>query len=158
MASITEKITEVLKPTIEAMGFELWGVEFNHIGRHSTLILYIDSDKGVSIDDCSDVSRQVSSILDVEDVISYAYDLEVSSPGLDRMIFNLEQMKKYLGSMIKVELNMPVDNHRSFKGVLESIEDNILTFTVMDGMSLEVLYSNVKKARLVPIFDKKEKK
>ena len=93
----------------------------------------------------------------MEDVISYAYDLEVSSPGMDRILFTREQMLRYAGSQISVELNMPVDKYRRFKGTLESAEGAVLKFAVRDGNTLEVLFSNIKKARLVPNFDKKEK-
>ena len=152
LANINEKLTEILKPSVEGMGFELWGIEFRHQGRHSTLVVYIDKEDGITIDDCSDVSRQVSAVLDVEDVITYAYDLEISSPGMDRLLFTFDQMKQYIGSDMNVELNMPVDNCRKFKGCLESVADTVLTFRLKGETSLEVLYSNVKKARLVPVF------
>lgn len=140
------------------MGFSLWGVEFRHQGKHSFLTIYIDSEKGVSIDDCSDVSRQLSSVLDVEDIITYAYDLEISSPGMDRILFNLDQYKQYIGSEINFELNMAVGNYRKFRAVLEKIEDTVLTLKTKTEEHIEVLYSNVRKARLIPDFSNKEVK
>ena len=87
LAVIKDQLKDVIQPTVEGMGFILWGIEFKHVGRKSFLTVYIDKDGGVTIEDCSDVSRQLSSVLDVEDLITYAYDLEVSSPGMDRLFF-----------------------------------------------------------------------
>ncbi|MCR4554729.1 MAG: ribosome maturation factor RimP [Succinivibrionaceae bacterium] len=160
MAVIKDQIKDVIQPTIEGMGYILWGIEFKHVGRKSFLTVYIDKDGGVSIEDCSDVSRQISSVLDVEDLISYAYDLEVSSPGLDRLFFNIEQFKQYINEKIDIELNMPMDNHRKFKGLLVAVADNIVTVKLDDDTSLDIMYPNIKKARLVPNYDfsKKEEK
>lgn len=160
MAVIKDQIKNVIQPTIEGMGYILWGIEFKHVGRKSFLTVYIDKDGGVSIEDCSDVSRQISSVLDVEDLISYAYDLEVSSPGLDRLFFNIEQFKQYINEKIDIELNMPMDNHRKFKGLLVAVADNIVTVKLDDDTSLDIMYPNIKKARLVPNYDfsKKEEK
>ena len=160
MAVIKDQIKDVIQPTIEGMGYILWGIEFKHVGRKSFLTVYIDKDGGVSIEDCSDVSRQISSVLDVEDLISYAYDLEVSSPGLDRLFFNIEQFKQYINEKIDIELNMPMDNHRKFKGLLVAVADNIVTVKLDDDTSLDIMYPNIKKARLVPDYDfsKKEEK
>jgi ribosome maturation factor RimP len=160
LAVIKDQIKDVIQPTIEGMGYILWGIEFKHVGRKSFLTVYIDKDGGVSIEDCSDVSRQISSVLDVEDLISYAYDLEVSSPGLDRLFFNIEQFKQYINEKIDIELNMPMDNHRKFKGLLVAVADNIVTVKLDDDTSLDIMYPNIKKARLVPNYDfsKKEEK
>lgn len=160
MATTTtnEQLTQIIQPVVEGMGFEFWGIEFRHAGRHSTLAVYIDMEDGVSVDDCGDVSRQLSSVLDVEDVITYAYDLEVSSPGMDRILFNLDQIRRYVGSPVSVELNLPQDGKRRFKGELASVEDTVLTFALEDGSKVETLFTNVKRARLVPVFDKKEGK
>lgn len=160
MVVIKDQIKDVIQPTIEGMGYILWGIEFKHVGRKSFLTVYIDKDGGVSIEDCSDVSRQISSVLDVEDLISYAYDLEVSSPGLDRLFFNIEQFKQYINEKIDIELNMPMDNHRKFKGLLVAVADNIVTVKLDDDTSLDIMYPNIKKARLVPNYDfsKKEEK
>lgn len=160
LAVVVDQIKEIIKPTIEGMGYILWGVEFKHAGRKSFLTIYIDKEGGVSIDDCSDVSRQISSVLDVEDVITYAYDLEVSSPGLDRILFTFDQIKLYVNENIDLELNMPIDNHRKVKGLVQAAVDNIVTVKLDDQTVLDIMYSNIKKARLVPNYDfgKKEGK
>lgn len=88
MSTLEQKLTEMITAPVEALGFELVGIEFIR-GRTSTLRIYIDSEDGINVDDCADVSHQVSAVLDVEDPITVAYNLEVSSPGLDRPLFTI---------------------------------------------------------------------
>ena len=145
-------LKEMLEPAVRAVGMELWGVEFLAQGRHSILRLYIDSENGVTIDDCEAVSHQVSGVLDVEDPIKGEYNLEVSSPGMDRPLFSFEQMARYVGETIKVRLQMAVENRRNFSGTLLEAKDNSLTFQV-EGQPFTVSYNQIDKANLVPIFD-----
>ncbi|MEQ9209858.1 MAG: ribosome maturation factor RimP, partial [Pseudomonadales bacterium] len=95
------KISELLEPTIAALDCQLWGIEYIPQARHATLRIYIEKKDGVAIEDCERVSRQVSAILDVEDPVGTAYTLEVSSPGMDRQLFRLEQFQDYVGSLVK---------------------------------------------------------
>ena len=152
MAKFEQKITEMLRPSVEMLGKELLGVEFISAGKHSTLRLFIDHENGINVDDCAEVSRQVSAVLDVEDPISTEYSLEVSSPGLDRPLFELDHFKAVIGETINVKLSMPLNGRRKFKGVLETIENNTLVVSV-DGQDYELVISNVDKANLVPNFD-----
>ena len=94
MATLEQKLQEMLQGAVEDLGCELWGIECQRAGRFMTVRLFIDKEGGVGIDDCADVSRQVSAILDVEDPIADKYNLEVSSPGLDRPLFTLEQFQR----------------------------------------------------------------
>jgi ribosome maturation factor RimP len=152
LARIEERLVEMLEPAVAALGFELWGVEFVRAGKHSTLRVYIDHDNGISVDDCADVSHQVSALLDVEDPISSEYYLEVSSPGMERPFFSAAQMQDYLGETAAVELTMAQQNKRKFKGVIKAIDGDQVEFEV-DGEPLKVSYSTVKKAHLVPQFN-----
>lgn len=147
-----EFLANLVEPAIEALGCELWGIEYLPQGKHSILRIYIDAEEGVNVDDCAAVSRQVSAVLDVEDPISGAYSLEVSSPGMDRPLFTLEQFGDYLQEDISVKLTAAIDNKRKFKGLLTEIEGDQLTF-VVDGESLSVPYSFIDKANVVPKFD-----
>ena len=88
MSGKEAQLTQLLAPTVEAMGYSLWGIEVISPGRRPTVRLYIDAEEGVNVDDCAQVSHQVSGVLDVEDPISGEYTLEVSSPGVDRLLFN----------------------------------------------------------------------
>ncbi len=147
-----EQLKQMLEPAVQAVGMELWGIEFLSQGRHSILRVYIDSQNGVTIDDCEAASHQVSGILDVEDPISGEYNLEVSSPGMDRPLFSFEQFRSYVGEPIKVRLQMAVDGKRNFTGKLLVAENDQLTFEV-ENQQLTVSMNQVDKANLVPIFD-----
>ncbi len=151
MTKQEQRLTELLTPTVEAAGFELLGVEFVSAGRHSTLRLYIDHPEGVNVDHCALVSREVGAILDVEDPIPNEYNLEVSSPGLDRPLFTPEHFAKVIGQKIEVKLAIPQDGRRRFKGALVAIEDDMLVIEV-DGKPYRLLMDNVDKANVVPVF------
>ena len=152
MSQLEKKLVEMLSPAVEALGFELWGIEFIRAGKHSTLRLYIDSENGVSVDQCADVSRQVGAVLDVEDPITKEYNLEVSSPGMDRLLFKADQYQRYIGSEISLRLNMPVANRRNFKAVLNAVENDNITVDA-DGESFELALSNVSRANVIPNFE-----
>ena len=132
MATLEQKLQEMLQGAVEDLGCELWGIECQRAGRFMTVRLFIDKDGGVGVDDCADVSRQVSAILDVEDPIADKYNLEVSSPGLDRPLFTLEQFQRYVGEDIAVHLRIPVLDRRKWQGKLEKIENDMLTL-IVDG-------------------------
>ena len=124
MATLEQKLQEMLQGAVEDLGCELWGIECQRAGRFMTVRLFIDKEGGVGVDDCADVSRQVSAILDVEDPIADKYNLEVSSPGLDRPLFTLEQFQRYVGEDIAVHLRIPVLDRRKWQGKLEKIEND----------------------------------
>lgn len=152
MATINERLTQMLTPAVEALEYELVGIEFVRAGKHSTLRVYIDHDNGISVDDCARVSHQVSAVLDVEDPINTEYNLEVSSPGMDRPLFHAEHYERFQGEQVHVALNMPVDGKRKFTGVIGQVADNTVTFHVA-GETLDVDIAMIKKANLVPNFD-----
>jgi len=154
LAKFEQKLTEMLRPAVEETGKALLGCEFISAGNHSVLRLFIDHENGIDVDDCAEVSRQVGAILDVEDPISTEYNLEVSSPGLDRPLFELSQFQEIIGETINVRLSIPLNGRRKFKGKLETIENDTLIVTV-DGEDYELVMTNVDKANLVYNFDKK---
>ena len=149
MASKEQKMQILLEPTVEALGFELWGIEHISQGRHSVLRVYIDSENGIGVEDCASVSQQVSAILDVEDPIAGEYTLEVSSPGMDRLLFKLEQFAGYVGEQIELRLRTPFEGRRKFKGVLKGIEGEDVVVHVDDHEYL-LPYSAIDKARVEP--------
>ena len=118
MATKDRQIEDMIEPTVKAMGFALWGVEYISQGRHSVLRVYIERDSGITVDHCAAVSSQISAIFDVEDPITGEYTLEVSSPGMDRRLFTLEQFSAYVGEVVDLQLRNPFDGRRKFKGVL----------------------------------------
>lgn len=151
----TEALHTMLEPAVIAAGCELWGLEFISQGRRSILRLFIDSPDGITLDNCEAVSRQVSAVLDVEDPIATEYNLEVSSPGLDRPLFTFEQFAKYVGEAIQVRLKMAVAGKRKFTAKLEGAdaESSTLRFSDEKGEAWEVSMTQVDKANLVPVFD-----
>ena len=148
----TEALEQIIAPAVTAVGMDLWGVEFISQGRHSVLRVYIDSDHGVNLEDCERVSHQVSGVLDVEDPIKSEYNLEVSSPGLDRPLFRFEQYAAFCGEQLKVRLRSAVDGRRNFSGLLKMADNAMLEFEV-DGETMSVPYDRVEKANLIPRFD-----
>ena len=143
----------MLRPAVEEVGVELLGVEYVSAGKHSILRLFIDHENGIDVDNCADVSRQVGAILDVEDPISTEYSLEVSSPGLDRPLFSLEHYKAVIGETVNIRLSIPLLGRRKFKGILNTIENDVLVVMV-DGEEFELVFNNVDKGNLVHNFEK----
>jgi ribosome maturation factor RimP len=139
----------MLTPAIEALGFELWGLEFFQQGRRSVLRLYIDGPDGVGVDDCALVSHQVSGVLDVEDPIAGEYTLEVSSPGWDRPLFTPSQFERFAGSLASVRLASPLNGRRKYKGVIQSVTGDMLELLV-EGAPVKVPFANIDKANVEP--------
>jgi len=157
-----DQIETLLTPTVEALGCELWGIEFLSQGRRSKLRIYIERPEGVTVEDCERVSREVSDVLDVEDVIPSAYTLEVSSPGLDRILFKAGHYRANIGATVDVRLNFPFEGRKHFVGVLAAVENDEVvvrptgTGAGDDGDGEEYLLplENIQRARLVPQFDR----
>lgn len=152
MSSKLEQLQALLAPVVEALGYECWGVEFISQGRHSVLRVYIDRPESILIDDCEAVSRQVSGILDVEDPISGEYTLEVSSPGMDRPLFTLEQFAKHAGEQVKIRLRSPYEGRRNYQGILRGVEEQDVVVLVDDHEYLLPIDS-IDKANIIPRFD-----
>ena len=148
MSAKEDQLQTLLRPTVEALGFELWGLEYLSQGRHSTLRLYIESEDGVQVDDCARVSDQVSALLDVEEPISSEYTLEVSSPGIDRRLFTLEQCAAYSGEPIEVKLRRPFEGRRKFSGILRGVEDQDLVVLV-DEHEYLLPFGDIDRAQLL---------
>ena len=151
MATLEQNLQEMLQGAVEDLGCELWGIECQRAGRFMTVRLFIDKEGGVTVDDCADVSRQVSAILDVEDPIADKYNLEVSSPGLDRPLFTLSQFERYIGQDIAVHLRIPVMERRKWQGKLERIE-NDMVILIVDGQEQVLVFGNIQKANIVAKF------
>jgi ribosome maturation factor RimP len=149
VASKGQQIADMLQSTVEALGFDLWGVEHMAQGKHSLLRIYIDSPAGISIDDCAAVSEQVSGVLDVEDPITGEYTLEVSSPGLDRLLFKLEQYDGYIGEIVELRLRSAFEGRRKFKGTLKGIEGEDVVVQIDDHEFL-LPFGAIEKARVQP--------
>lgn len=153
MAKVDE-LKVMLDPVITGMGFLFWGVDYSARGKHSLLRVYIDHEDGITVDQCAEVSRQISAVMDVEDPIAHNYTLEVSSPGMDRPLFTLEQFAAYVGEWVEVRLRAPFEGRRKFKGVLTAIEDQDICVTV-DGSDYLLPVESIERANIIPNFAKK---
>src|SRR3990167_7496399 len=121
---LEKRIYNLIMPTIQSLWLELWACQLQAQGQYSTLRIFIDraDGQGVSLEDCSKVSRELGAILDVEDVISSRYQLEVSSPGMDRALLTAAHFQRYVGSRVKVKLRVAQSGHRQFSGSIEKVE------------------------------------
>ncbi len=152
MAKETQ-LTNLIQPVVESLGYIFWGLEYLAGGKHITLRVFIDSEEGISVDQCAEVSRQLSAVMDVEDPITQEYTLEISSPGMDRLLFTLEQYQQYANHIIDVRLRLPFDGRRKFKGQLLGTEEQDIVM-VIDEHEYLLPVELIEKARVVPQFEK----
>ena len=142
-------LADLLRPTVDGMGCELLGVERTRGGNGPLIRVYIDTDAGITVDDCERVSRQIGDVLDVEDAIPGNYRLEVSSPGLDRPLFTLEHYQRYLGAEVKMRLRMGIDGRRNLTGRLLGADADRVSI-VCDDERFEIPLADIDQTRLVP--------
>ncbi len=148
MTTPATHVSDLIEPTVEALGFELVRVTFGG-GRKPTLQVMAERPDGtMSVEDCAQLSREISVLLDVEDPISGEFLLEVSSPGIDRPLTRRKDFERWLGFEAKVELFDQVDGRRRFKGKLGSLADDQLTMETDDG-PVTVAIGDVSKAKLL---------
>ncbi len=147
-----QKLNEMLQPLVEDLGYEFVGLEYNSNPKHSVLRIYIDHGKGVGIEDCERVSRETAALLDVKDPIKTHYNLEVSSPGLDRPLFTPAHFTEFSGQEVKVNLFAPQDGRRKFQGRILAVTDSTVTVD-QDGIDVALEFNNIAKARLVPDYE-----
>ena len=153
MAKITDKVFALINPVVRDMGYELLGLEHTSSGKHSVLRVYIDSDNGVGVNDCESVSRQVSAIMDVEDPISGQYNLEISSPGIERPLFTIAHYRRFLGNEVSLRLYRPMDGRRKFTGSIGSISEANNTIELVTELGpLTMDLGLIEKANLIAHF------
>ncbi|MGH8502266.1 MAG: ribosome maturation factor RimP [Gammaproteobacteria bacterium] len=143
------KLTQLIEPVIEGLGYELWGCEYVPRRRQSLLRVYIDRRDGVTLDDCGRVSHQLSGVLDVEDPIGGAYILEVSSPGLDRLLLKADHFRRFLGHRVKIRLKWLIDGRRQFDAQLRGVEGEQVR-VVEQQTAYSIPLAAIERARLVP--------
>ena len=146
---MSAQLRSLIEPVVTGMGFDLWGVEYLTQGRYSVLKIFIDSENGIDVDDCASVSRQVGSLLDVEEPLRGQYTLEVSSPGMDRRLFTFEQFDLMKGFQVKLKLNKPFDGKKRFTGLLVGTEDKEVVLRVGEEETL-FPYEMIDRANVVP--------
>ncbi|MCC5866773.1 MAG: ribosome maturation factor RimP [Wenzhouxiangella sp.] len=151
--SANDKLDALLAPVVEDLGYEFVGIEYSSNPKNRVLRIYIDEpERGIGVDDCEQVSREVSAVLDVEEPIPGQYTLEVSSPGIERPLFTAEQFRRFTGEQARVQMHTPVDSRRKFKGQIVAVDDQTVTLLVEDRQ-WELPIAGIMKARLAPDMD-----
>ena len=145
-----QTLKRVLTSVVEAMGYEWVGMEFHPRHANALLRIYIDSMTGVTLEDCQRVSHQVSGVLDVENPIDGQYTLEVSSPGLDRPLFEPRHFVRFAGSEVRIQLRELLDGRRKLIGRLLGMRDDEVVIVDAEGREWRVPLERIEKARLVP--------
>ncbi|MDJ0910477.1 MAG: ribosome maturation factor RimP [Woeseiaceae bacterium] len=144
-----DELKGLLEPTVERLGYELTDLEVRAGGKHGLLRLFIDKPDGIRLEDCETVSHAVSAMLDVEDPLPGQYNLEVSSPGLDRKLTKVEHFQRFTGEIVKVSMRFPIAGRRRFRGTLLSSDGENIVVDV-DGESHTLPVATIDTARLVP--------
>lgn len=149
MSSIDKLLEQLVEPVVQSLGFEFWGLEY--LGRRRNLLLriYIESETGISVEDCAQVSRQVSAVLDVEDPIEGEYTLEVSSPGLDRPLYRLSHYDRFAGHQVQLKLRLAYEGRRNFSGLLKGVEGDEVILQV-DAEEYCFPVESIERARVQP--------
>ncbi|MCW8854681.1 MAG: ribosome maturation factor RimP [Gammaproteobacteria bacterium] len=142
----------LIEPVVTGLGYEVVDIEFRPHPRDGLLRVFIDHESGIQMEDCETVSRQLSAMIDVEDPVPGHFNLEVSSPGLDRPLRKAADFEKFTGEIVKIKLNMPtIEGQRNFTGKLLGLKDNDVLLEV-DGETKYLPLGGIDKARLVPQF------
>jgi len=151
MRQVPEKLQQIVEDVVSSLDYELVGIEYVMRDRSGLLRIYIDKEQGIVLDDCRAVSHQLSGVLDVEDPIPGNYDLEISSPGLDRLIFKAKDFDRFAGKMVKIKLVTAVNGRKKFKGLLQGVQEEDVVIE-QDGQEIHLSLANIDQARLVPEF------
>lgn len=142
------KIRDLITPLIRDMGFELEDIGLKKMGRKYLLRVFIDKDGGVNLDDCANISREIGTVLEVEDQIPYSYTLEVSSPGLDRALKKPGDFIKFIGKTARVVTSCPIDDQTFFVGVIAEAGDTGLVLFLPKDKKVTMQYADISRARL----------
>ncbi len=152
MATARDKLHDLLAPVVEGLGYELVGIEYLPQGRHSLLRVYIDQEEGITLDDCEQVSRQISAVMDVEDPLRGHYSLEISSPGLERPLFVEEHYIRFAGNRAFVRTSFPIDGRRKFEGILKGVDGEDVVVEIGEEL-FRLPLVQIDKAHLIPDFN-----
>jgi ribosome maturation factor RimP len=145
---LSTKVWNLIEPVVSSLGLELVDIELNEMNRKALLRVFIDREEGVTIDDCTNVSREISALFDVEDPIPRAYVLEVSSPGIAHPFKGLKDYKKQIGKTVRVVTHEPVDKQTFFVGKLEEAGEDSIVLLLPKDRKIVLPYTNISKARL----------
>jgi ribosome maturation factor RimP len=143
-----ETLNELIKPALASIDLTLWGIELIGQGGGMIVRVYIDSEKGATISDCEKATKQIGAVLDVEDVFSSRYTLEVSTPGMERGLFEKAHYQRYIGQQAKIKLSLPIEEKRKHIGVITNVTDDEVMLKVGEN-EITIPFHQIKKANLV---------
>jgi len=147
--TLLERVTAIAERSARREGLEVWDVEVAGAGRGRIVRIYIDKPEGVTLDDCELISQQVGTVLDVEDVIpDQHYNLEVSSPGVERRLWKPEHFARFAGQKVRVALREPIENRRRWEGTVRGVEDGMILVETDGGATLRLGMEQIDKANL----------
>lgn len=146
--TVQQELDKLIRSTVNGLGYELWGYEYRPQMESALLRIFIESEQGISVEDCSIVSRQIGAALDVDDLIPIAYILEVSSPGIDRVLFDPEQYQRYLNETVKIRTRIPINGRRNFKGTLVAVNEDEVAVEI-DNLDYDIPFETVDRARVL---------
>jgi ribosome maturation factor RimP len=149
MRNVETTLRDRLASVVNAMDYEFVGCEMLRQGRGSVLRIFIDKPQGITVEDCSRVSRQLSAMLDVEDPIQGDYTLEISSPGLNRPLFDVAHYQNQIGQKIKVRLYAPIANRRNFVGMLVKVDEDKIHLMIDESGTVELSFSEIERANVI---------
>ena len=145
---IVRRVSDVIQPVIDEQGLELVDVVYTPEHGRWVLRVFIDKPGGVTLGDCTTVSREIGTILDVEDIIPHSYSLEVSSPGLDRPLTKERDFLRYRGQKVRIRTREPVEGRRNFRATIDGVEDGAVIVTDASGKTWRIELLNIDRARL----------
>jgi len=151
LEEISRHLESLVLPVVHGLGLEFWGLEYLPAGHRALIRIYIDAEGGATIDQCAMVSRQLGPALEVDERLPGSFTLEVSSPGLERRFFRLEQLAGYLGRIVQALLHEPLDGRRSYRGELISVADSVVTLKEHDA-PIALYWEQIKKINLIHAF------
>jgi ribosome maturation factor RimP len=147
-ASISESIIEIIEPVIQDESLELVDVEYKKLGKTWTLRVYIDKAQGITVDDCQKISRQIEDTIEVDELITNPFVLEVSSPGLDRPLKKEKDFLRYRNKPVEVKTYSPIENRKNFQGTIQDCKEKIL-YLNEEGASIKIPLDTIAKAKLI---------
>jgi ribosome maturation factor RimP len=145
----TDRIQRIIAPTVEDMGYDIVRVQLSGMQRPTLQIMAERRDDGsMTVEDCAEISRAVSAVLDVEDPIASAYTLEISSPGIDRPLTRLKDYERFAGFEARVETRFPIDGRKRFRGLLRGVADEAVQIETDTGM-VAIPFADIQRGKLV---------
>ncbi len=146
--ALTETVKELVTPILDSLNLILFDITYQKAGKRGLLRIFIDKEGGVTLDDCQRVSQEVGAILEVKDAVPGGYNLEVSSPGINRPMRHQGDYERYEGSKLKIKLYAPLENRRNYIGFNRGVDEGILTLEITPEQTLRIPISEISRANL----------